>query len=118
MSMENHGEMISARKTDSSIRVLWQSYQQSSSSETGGPGEQNEFSITKYLCSYFEGIFNMPKNLTTWGRWLYALSNGRRAADFTVLKNLSPSARIKPPNLGSNCKRARHYNTVGDSHHG
>jgi hypothetical protein len=30
-------------------------------SEGGGTGEGNDdFGLMKYLCSYFEGIFNMP----------------------------------------------------------
>jgi hypothetical protein len=46
-------------------------------------GEGNdEIGLAKYLCSHFEGIFNMPFNLTTWGRRLYFPSEGRHAADF------------------------------------
>jgi hypothetical protein len=45
---------------DSSTRALCQSYHQSSSSKSEGTGEGNEFSLTKRLLSYVEGIFNMP----------------------------------------------------------
>jgi hypothetical protein len=39
---------------------------ESSSSKTGGIGKGNyEFGLTKYLCSYFKGFFNMPENLMT-----------------------------------------------------
>jgi hypothetical protein len=41
-----------------------------------------DFSLTKYLSSYLEWFFNMPQDLTTWGRRLYFSSEGSRAADF------------------------------------
>jgi hypothetical protein len=49
MSMENHGGKIWIGETSySSTRVLWQTYQQSFSSDAGGTGEVNyEFFLTK-----------------------------------------------------------------------
>jgi hypothetical protein len=54
-----------------------------SGSKAGGTGERNyEFGLMKYVSSYFEGIFNMPKkSYTTWERRLYFSSKGRCAAD-------------------------------------
>jgi hypothetical protein len=62
--------------------------------------------------SYFEGIFNMSQNLTTWRQRLYLPAEGRRAADFYRAKNSSPSAGFEPANHGSSgnvcvCARAR-----------
>jgi hypothetical protein len=57
---------------------------------------------------YFEGLFNMMQNLSTWGRRLYLPSEGRRDADFFVLKNSSPSSEFETVNLGSNGKHANH----------
>jgi hypothetical protein len=60
--MYKHGEpwlndTDKGKKTpDSSTRALWQSYHQSSTSKAEG----NEFGLIRYLCSYFERIFNMP----------------------------------------------------------
>jgi hypothetical protein len=49
------------KTSDSSIRALWQSYQQSSSNKAGGTSEGNDaFDRTKYLCSYLKGISNVP----------------------------------------------------------
>jgi hypothetical protein len=63
MSMEDHGGTITAGKTpDSSARALWQSCQQSrlvAKQEKLDEGN-GEFGLTKYLCLYFEGNFNMP----------------------------------------------------------
>jgi hypothetical protein len=61
MSVENYGGMMSTGKNAySSTRALCQSYQQSSSNKAGGTGEViDEFYLTKYLCSYFEGVFNV-----------------------------------------------------------
>jgi hypothetical protein len=38
--------------------------------------------LSKCIFSYFDGIFNILSNVTTWGRQLYFPSEGRRAADF------------------------------------
>jgi hypothetical protein len=54
----------------------------SSSSKAGGTGKRNEFGIKQYLCLYFEGLFNMVYNLTTWDRRCYLPSEGNRAVDF------------------------------------
>jgi hypothetical protein len=61
MSMENHGGMISTRGThDSSTRALCQAYQQSHRvADSKNKRRKDEFGLTKYLCSYFEGVFNM-----------------------------------------------------------
>jgi hypothetical protein len=62
MGMENHGVFILDRVKLRllPLRPLWQSYQQLSDSKAGGTYEENfEFCRTKYLCSYFEGIFNL-----------------------------------------------------------
>jgi hypothetical protein len=60
--MKSHSGMISTGKTpDTSTRAFWKSYQQSpiSKAEVTGEGKY-DFALAKYLCSYFEGIFNMP----------------------------------------------------------
>jgi hypothetical protein len=36
----------------------------------------------RYLCSYFEGFFNMSWNLTTWGLRHYFRSKRRRSVNF------------------------------------
>jgi hypothetical protein len=63
MTIENHGRMISIGETlDLCTKALWQFYQQLTSSKAGGTGEENyEFGFTSYLCSYFEGFFNMSQ---------------------------------------------------------
>jgi hypothetical protein len=61
--MENHGGMISTVENSSfvhqsSLAIL---PAQSSSRKAGRTEETNyEFGLTKHLCSYFEGFFNMP----------------------------------------------------------
>jgi hypothetical protein len=61
MRLGNHGGMIlTGENPYSSTRVLWQSYQQSSSSKAGGTGKgYDEFALMKYPCSYIEWFFNM-----------------------------------------------------------
>jgi hypothetical protein len=60
-----------------------------------------EFGLTKYFCSYFEEIFNMPQNLTTWGLRLYSSPPTEGVLRIHIaLKNPSPSAGIEPSNLG------------------
>jgi hypothetical protein len=63
---------------------------------------------------YFEGIFNMPLNLTRGWR-LYAPSEGSRAKDFIAFKNPSPSHGFESANLMSNDKHANHYTTEDDN---
>jgi hypothetical protein len=41
-----------------------------------------DLALQSYLCSYFQGFFNMLQNLTTWDQRLYLPSEGRHAADF------------------------------------
>jgi hypothetical protein len=59
MSIENHGGMISAGfNHHSPLEIL---HAESSRSKAEGTGEGNyELGLTKYLCSYFEGLFNTP----------------------------------------------------------
>jgi hypothetical protein len=61
--MENHSGMIWAGGNSSIVHQNFLEIPPAelSSSNAGGTGEGNdEFGLTKYLCSYFEGIFNMP----------------------------------------------------------
>jgi hypothetical protein len=51
--------------------------------------------------SYSVGLFNMPSNLTTWGKRFYFPSEGELRT-FIALKNLSSSAGFELANLGSN----------------
>jgi hypothetical protein len=53
----------------------------SSKQEELGKGN-DEFGLAKYFCSHFPSDFYMPWSLTTWGLWLYVLSEGRRAVNF------------------------------------
>ena len=46
------------------------------------------------------GSFTFRKS-TTWGKWLYFPSEGRRAEEFFVLKNPTASAGFEPANLGT-----------------
>jgi hypothetical protein len=61
MSTENHGVMMSTSKTpDSSTKASGNptsSHLIANQEELGGGNR--EFGFMKYLCSYFEGIFNM-----------------------------------------------------------
>jgi hypothetical protein len=63
MSMENYVGMIS---TDRNSRLVHQNSlailpAETSCGKAGGTGEESyEFGFTKYLCSYFEGIFIWP----------------------------------------------------------
>jgi hypothetical protein len=71
------------KTSDSFNKALCSTASRSSRSKSGGTEEgNNKFGLTEYLCAYFEGIFNMPQNLTTWGCRLSFPSQGRRAADF------------------------------------
>jgi hypothetical protein len=83
MSMENHDGMILTGETpDLSIRDLWQSFQQSSSSKAAGTGKgDDEFCLTKYLFHNSKCSLTCCKILT-WGSRLYLSSEGRHAADF------------------------------------
>jgi hypothetical protein len=47
-----------------------------------------------------QGSFTCRKS-TTWDRWLYFPSEGRRAEDFFALKNPTASAGFEPANLGT-----------------
>jgi hypothetical protein len=62
MSIENHGGMLSTgKKTDSSTRGLYKSYQQSHLvAKRRNVEGSDEYGSTKYLYSYFEGIFTVP----------------------------------------------------------
>jgi hypothetical protein len=54
---------LQSKIPDSSTTALWQSYQQSSSSKSGGTGEGNyELGYTKYLHSYFRQILQRGTN--------------------------------------------------------
>jgi hypothetical protein len=70
MSMVNHGGMISTQYNSwfvhqSSLAVL---PAEPFSSKVGGTDKGNyEFRLTKYLCLYFKGMFNMPWNLNEMG---------------------------------------------------
>jgi hypothetical protein len=59
--MENHVGMVSTGENfvhQSALAIL---PAESISSKVWKTGEENdELGILKYLCSYFEGIFNMP----------------------------------------------------------
>jgi hypothetical protein len=62
MSMENHGGMITTEE-----KLLIRPPELSGNHTSSYPvanqqklGEGNEYGLTNYLCSYFEGIFNMP----------------------------------------------------------
>jgi hypothetical protein len=71
----------------------------SSSGKSGGPGEGNlEFGLTKSLCSYFEGIFNMPFDLKTLGRRLDFPSEEGVLRIFITLKSPLPSVGFEPVN--------------------
>jgi hypothetical protein len=52
------------------------------------------------ICSYFQVIFYMSSNLTTWGLQLYFPSEGRHVADFIALKNPSPWPGFNPQPSG------------------
>jgi hypothetical protein len=102
---------LHGKTDDSSITALWQSYQQSPSTNQEELGKENdEFYLTKYL-------FHNPKGSLICRKIL------RRGADgFTsppkegLLQTLSPLkihrlAGFKPANRGSNDKHAKHYTT-------
>jgi hypothetical protein len=60
MSIENYGGMISIGETsDSFTTPLWQSYQLSSRSKSGGTSEGNDKFILLNV-SYLKGFFDMP----------------------------------------------------------
>jgi hypothetical protein len=61
--MENHGGMISPAESSSFVHQSSLAFlpAESSSSKAGRTEERNyEFGLTKHICSYFEGVFNMP----------------------------------------------------------
>ena len=52
-----------------------------------------------------QGSFTCRKS-TTWDKWLYFPSEGRRAEDFFALKNPTASAGFEPANLGTKGQHA------------
>ena len=52
-----------------------------------------------------QGSFTCRKS-TTWDKWLYFPSEGRRAEDFFALKNPRASAGFEPTNLGTKGQHA------------
>jgi hypothetical protein len=62
MSMKDHGGTTAGKTPDSSARALWQSYQKSRlvAKQKKLDEGNGEFGLTKYLCLYFEGNFNIP----------------------------------------------------------
>jgi hypothetical protein len=61
--VENRGRMMSTRENARFVHqnTLMVLPAESFSSKAGLPGEGNNyFFLTKYLCSYLEGVFNMP----------------------------------------------------------
>jgi hypothetical protein len=85
----------------SSTRALRQSYWHSSwAKQKLGQGNY-EFGLTKYFCSYFEDIFNMPQNLTTWGLRLYSSPRRKACYGFILpLKTHRPRPGLNPATLG------------------
>ena len=57
------------------------------------------------LYSRHLGYFTCHKS-TTWDRWLYFPSEGRRAEEFFVLKNPTALAGFEPANLGTKGQHA------------
>jgi hypothetical protein len=75
----------------------------------------DEFGLTKYLCSFFERFFNMSKfydmgpTASLHHRWkAYMLRI------FVILINPSPSAGFESAKLGLSGKHANHYTTKDD----
>jgi hypothetical protein len=63
-------------------------------------GEENdEFGLMEYLCAYFEGIFNMQKNLPSSGRRLYFPDEEGVLQIFIVLKNPLPEPGLNSRTL-------------------
>jgi hypothetical protein len=81
--MKKHGGMISTEKTsDSSTRVLWQSYQLSPSSKVRGTGEGNdEFGFAKYYSLCLQVSLHSVKSYDM-GRPALLPPEGRQAANF------------------------------------
>jgi hypothetical protein len=82
--MENQGGMILAGETpDSSTRALWQAYQQSFSSKSGGTG-QRKSCIWPYevSLSIHRRDFLTCRKILRLGPTAYFLSEGSRATDF------------------------------------
>jgi hypothetical protein len=74
-------------------------------------GEGNhEFGLMKYLLSYFEGTFNMPKILRHGASGISSPPKEGVLRICIAIKNPPPSAWIESANLGSN----GHYTTVDE----
>jgi hypothetical protein len=106
-------ERCRQRKTrDSSIRTLWQSYQQSS--VTKQDEELNEvmnlelWSIFFHTCKLF---LYMPQNLTTWGLRLTFPPNEGVLRIFIAFKIHRLGRLLKPRTYGSVRKHANRYTT-------
>jgi hypothetical protein len=63
------------------------------------------FAWNARLSRSVQGSFTCRKS-TTWDRWLYFPSEGRRAEDFFALKNPTASAGFEPANLGTKGQHA------------
>jgi hypothetical protein len=81
------------------------------SSKTGSCWEISLNLADVVSLSYSKGMFNIPWNLTTWGRRLYFPPKEGVTRIFVALRNPSPSAGFEPANLGSDGKHANHYTT-------
>jgi hypothetical protein len=64
-----------------------------------------EFCLNAELHVTFRGSFTCRK-ATTWDRWLYFPTEGRRAVDFFRPKNPTASAGCEPANLGTKGQHA------------
>jgi hypothetical protein len=109
MSMESHGGMISAGKTDSSTTVLWQSYQHRylvTNEEELGEGNC-EFGLRNIFCSYFEVILTYLKILR------HGANGSTSLLKEGVLRIFIASTRFEPASPGFSGKYAyaNHYST-------
>jgi hypothetical protein len=89
--------MVMMITPDSSIRALWQSYQEMHLGQVGEFDEGERILPIQYL-KYLKAYLTRRKILTTWDLRLYFPSEGTCAACFIGLKNQSrrPGVNTRP----------------------
>jgi hypothetical protein len=108
--METMLELYQQGKTsDSSIRTLWQSYQQSYlEAKQEEMAKEMNLALQSNFVHTSKGSLTCRKILRHGGDGFTSLPKECVLRIFIALKNTSPTAGFEPSNLGPNSKQANH----------